>query len=194
MEFQADAVGEGVALGLLHLHQNVFLRVGALGILHGSVDLAEDAEVIELALRIEEILLAERLAGSYLNLALHDVVASMVEPGDQYLVDEELIAFLDGVGNVFAPGCGRGRFRGDVECGVGKAVVEVVAEDGFAVTGEILLRVGLAFDSLKFRESLRVKLLVAEYEYRAVKSLRAFLYLRYELPDGSRRRDSCRRP
>jgi hypothetical protein len=103
-EFQADAVGEGVTLGFLHLNENIFLGVGALGILDGSVDLAEDAEVIELALGIEEVALAERLSGSHLNFALHNVVASVIEPGHHYLIDEELFALLDGVSDVFVVG------------------------------------------------------------------------------------------
>ena len=103
-EFQAEAVGEGVALGFLHLDENIFLRIGALGILDGGIDLAEDAEIVELALRVEEVLLAERLAGNFLNFALHDVVAGVIESGDHHLVDEELFAFLDGVVNVFAIG------------------------------------------------------------------------------------------
>ena len=81
-EFQAESVGEGVTLGFLHLNQNIFLRIGAFGILHGGVDLAENAEVIQLALGIEQVLLAERLAGNYLNFALHHEVAGVVEPGD----------------------------------------------------------------------------------------------------------------
>ena len=81
-----------------------FCGVGALGILDGRIDLAEDAEIIELALRIEKVLLAEGLAGSFLNLALHHVVAGVIEPGDHHLVDEELFALLDGVGDVFAVG------------------------------------------------------------------------------------------
>ena len=101
-EFQTEAIGEGVAFGFLHLDQNIFLGVGAVGILHGSIDLAEDAKVVEPALGIKKISLAERLAGNHLNFALHDVVAGVVETCDHHLVDEELFAFLDGVGDVFA--------------------------------------------------------------------------------------------
>ena len=103
-EFQAEAVGEGVALGFLHLDENIFLRVGALGILDGGIDLAEDAEIVELALSIEKILLAEGLAGRYLNFALHHVVAGVHRVRDHHLVDEKLFALLDGVGDIFAVG------------------------------------------------------------------------------------------
>ncbi len=101
-KFQSEAVGKGVALGFLRLHENVLLRVGAIGILDGSVDLVEDAEVVELTLSLKEVLLAEGLAGNYLNLALHNVVAGVIEPSNHYMVDEELFALMDRVSDVFA--------------------------------------------------------------------------------------------
>src|SRR4029077_2029723 len=104
------------------------------GILYSSVDLAEDAEVIEVALGSEQILLAERLAGSYLNLALHDVVTGVIEPRDHHVVDEELISLLDHVGDVFVAGLAGRRCGVNFQRGVGKPVIEVITEDGFTVT------------------------------------------------------------
>ena len=98
------AISEGIALGFLQLDKNVLLGIGARGILYGRIDLVEDAEVIEFALRIKKILLAERLAGNFLDLALHDEVARVIEAADNYLVDKELFALLDGKGDVFAVG------------------------------------------------------------------------------------------
>ncbi len=88
-------------------------------------------------------MLAERRPGSHLNLALNHVVASVIEAPNQYTVHEELLTLLDRVGNVFAIRWVRRRFGGDIEGGVGKTVVEVVAQDGLTVVGKVLLRVRL---------------------------------------------------
>src|SRR5579863_403001 len=61
LEFQSDSVSEGVALRLLHLNQDIFLRVGAVGILHRGIHLAENAQIVEPGLSVEHPLLAEWL-------------------------------------------------------------------------------------------------------------------------------------
>ena len=49
-EFDSAAIGEGVTLGFLHLHENIFLRIASLRILNAGVDLIENAEIVELGL------------------------------------------------------------------------------------------------------------------------------------------------
>lgn len=176
-EFQADAVGEGVAFSLLYLDENILLRVGAAGILNGRVDLAEDTKIIELALCSQKILLAEGLSRNHLNFALHHVVAGVVEPSDQHSIDEELFALLDGVSNVLAIRRTWGRVRGDIQDSVGKTVIEVVVEDGPAVGREILFGIRLTGRSIQLGKRFRVNLLISDDVECADESLRAFFDL-----------------
>ena len=104
LEFQSSAVGEGVALGLLHLHQNIFQRIGSLRILHRRVDLAEDAEIVEPSLSAEKILLAERVSLMHLQFPLQDVVASVFGARHHHAIHREALAFLDRESDVFAIG------------------------------------------------------------------------------------------
>jgi len=105
-KFQAGIVGKGVALGFLDLNHNILLRVRTLRILHRGIDLAEDAKVVKFALSIEQILLAEGLAGRNLNLALHYVWAGVIEAADHHLADKKLFALLNDVGDILAAGLG----------------------------------------------------------------------------------------
>src|ERR1700736_2104099 len=66
LKFEPKAVGKGIAVGLPHLDENIFLRIGPFGILHRRIHLAENAEVVEFGLRIQKILLAQRIA--FVNL------------------------------------------------------------------------------------------------------------------------------
>ncbi len=70
LEFKSDSVSERVALRLFHLHQDILLRIRSLRILHRRVDLAENSQIVEPRLRIQQSLLAQRLSLMNLQLAL----------------------------------------------------------------------------------------------------------------------------
>ena len=84
LELQSNSVSKRIALGLLHLHQNILLRIGSLRILHGRIHLAEDPQIVEPGLRVEQILLAQRFALVHLQFALYDVVARMFGSGHHH--------------------------------------------------------------------------------------------------------------
>ena len=65
LEFQTQTVVEGIALGLLNVDQNIFIRLVAIGVLHSRVHLVEESQVIEVALRVQHVLLAQRGLRNY---------------------------------------------------------------------------------------------------------------------------------
>ncbi len=144
LKFQSQPVSEGVALGLLHLHQNIFLRIGSLRILHRRIHLAEDAEIVEPGLGVEQILLAERVSVMHLQFALHDVVAGVFGSRHHHAIHREAFPFLNRVGYVFTIGLVGRRLGRDFQRGVGKSVIEVITEDSFPIVRQILLGVRLA--------------------------------------------------
>ena len=141
----------------------------------GSIDLTEDAKVVELALGVEEILLAERLSGSDLDFALDDVFAGVVEARDHHMVDEEPFAFVDVKGYVFTAGLGGRGIGEDIESGVGKSKVEITVKNFLAIIGQFLIGVGLAGFGFEIVEVLDLDGVVAGDVKIADASLRAFV-------------------
>ena len=66
LEFEPDAVIEGVTLRLTRGDEDVLAGFGSLGILNGCIDLLEEAQIVEPPLRFEHLLLAERCARLHL--------------------------------------------------------------------------------------------------------------------------------
>ncbi len=144
LELQSQTVGEGVALRLLHLDQNILQGIGALRILHRGIHLAEDAQIVEPGLGVEQALLADGVSRVHLQFALHHVVARMLGSGNHDPVDREALAFLDVVSYVFAVRLASRGLGRDIEGGVGESMVEVIVEDPLPIARQILLGVGLA--------------------------------------------------
>jgi hypothetical protein len=59
----------------------------------------------------------------------------MFQAGYHHVVDTELFSLVDCISNIFAIGGAGNRFGRDIQCGVGKTVVEVVVEYGVAIYG-----------------------------------------------------------
>src|ERR1043166_2454611 len=72
LQFQAEAVGEGITLCFFHLEQHVLFRRVALGILNCRVHFCEEAHVVEPPLAFKYLRLAERVARAQLQLAIHN--------------------------------------------------------------------------------------------------------------------------
>ena len=81
LEFQSHAVIEGVALGLLHVHQHILFPLRAVRILHRRIHLAEDAQIIEALLGVQHVDLTQRIARLDLDFTLHDKGAGVNQSG-----------------------------------------------------------------------------------------------------------------
>ena len=79
LEFKSNTVSKGVTVGLPDLHQNMLLRVGSLRVLYRSIDLAEDTQVVQLGLGIQQAFLAQWVAAFDLQFPVDHVVASVVQ-------------------------------------------------------------------------------------------------------------------
>ena len=66
LEFQTYAVIEGVTLGLLYFDQYILFPLTSFRILHRSIDLAENTEVIEALLGLQHVDLAQWVARFHL--------------------------------------------------------------------------------------------------------------------------------
>src|SRR5579864_1388973 len=73
LEFESATIIKGVALGFAQLHKNVLTGLNAIGILHRRIHLAENAEVIQFLLGVQEAALAQRVSRLDLQLTVHDV-------------------------------------------------------------------------------------------------------------------------
>ena len=108
----------------------------AIGILNRHIDLGEDAEVIELALRIGHGGLRKRVAGLQIETLLDQPRARGLESGGNHLTDELLIAFVDDEAQIH-----RVRQRTGLGIplhgGVLKAVLAVFRDDGFTVGSDV---------------------------------------------------------
>ena len=144
LELQSKPVGEGIAFRLLNLHQDILLWIGSFGVLHRGIDLAEDAEIVEPGLCTQEILLAEGFSFMNLQFPLQHIVARMFGPGHHDPVHGEALSFLKRVSDVFTIRPAGRRLGRNLQHGIGKSVIEVIAEDSFPVVCQILLGIRLA--------------------------------------------------
>src|ERR1700722_3300879 len=185
-EFQACTVSEGIAFSLLYLNQDILFGIGTGGVLNRTVDLAEDSEIVEFGLRIQNVLLAQRTAGYYLNFTLHNVIASVLQSRHEQVVHEKLFPFLNGVDDVLSVGVAGGWVRGDFKNGIGETVIKVIVEDGLAIVGKILVGVRLAGRVRKFGKRLGVNFLVSNDAKCTDERLRASLDLKVDGERGLR--------
>ena len=87
-------------LRLGELQQNSFFRLGAVGVLDSGIDLVEESVVVEVALRVEQRRLVERVAGVDGNGLGNRRGPREGEPGNEHLAHENLLAFSDAEGDV----------------------------------------------------------------------------------------------
>src|SRR5208337_4143132 len=95
LEFETGAVIEGVAIGFVHRDHHVLARLGAVGVLDGRVHLLEKAEVVEAALTLQHVLLAQGSAWLHPDCAAGDSGPGMVQPIEKKLTDKKLLAFMN---------------------------------------------------------------------------------------------------
>ena len=100
LKLQSQTIVESIALGLLNVHQYIFLTLVASRILNSRIHLAEDTEVVQALLGIQHINLAQRITGLDLDFTLHDGVAGVVQAGHVHLIHYGLIAFVDGISHI----------------------------------------------------------------------------------------------
>ena len=100
LKLQSESVGKGIALGLADLYQYVLLGILPLWILHAGIDLAEDAQVIQPRLRVQQVPLAERIPGMHLQFSLHYEIVRMVQSSDHDLIDIEAFSLMNCEGHI----------------------------------------------------------------------------------------------
>src|SRR5215470_2826393 len=76
---QAESIIKGVPLGLTHLEIDIFVAGFAVRILNRHIHLIKDAHIVEAALRIQHVALAEGLARVDLHLTFHHERTSKVQ-------------------------------------------------------------------------------------------------------------------
>src|SRR5208283_5538757 len=108
------------------------------------VDLAENSQIVEAGLGVQQRLLVEWLSCVHLHFALHHVFAGMFGSRQHDLVDREAFAFLNGIGDVFEIGGLGGGFGNNFKRCVGKSVIEVIVQNALPIIRQILFGVGLA--------------------------------------------------
>ena len=135
----------------MQLHQDIFLGIAPLWILHCGVHLAENSKVVETRLRIQQVLLAQRIAWADLKFAIHNIASRVFRPGNHDLIDRETLAFLNRKTHILPIGLAGGRLSCDLQRGIGKSMVEVVRQNSLAVVRQCLLGIGLARLCAKFR-------------------------------------------
>src|SRR5205085_6035768 len=128
--FETEPIIKGVALGLVELHQEVFVGGAAAGVLHRHIDFVKQAEVIETALRLQLRSLAERVATPQAKIALHYKRLGVTKTGDEYAIHKYSFAFRDAISNVHARHVSRRRRHLGFHLNVGIATVEIKVGDG----------------------------------------------------------------
>ena len=147
LELETAAVIEGVAIGLARRDQHVLPRLGAVRVLDGRVHLLEQAEVVEAALALQHLLLAQRRARLHPHFPAGDSGAGVAQPVEKNSIDKKLLAFMNGEGHANARQVVRRRNRniGNVDRGIGKTIVEILSQNRVAVIGQTRFVKALSF-------------------------------------------------
>ena len=127
---------------------------GALWVLDSRVHLLEKAEVVEPPLALQHVLLAQGRARLHLHFPPSDSGAGVVQAIEKDLIDKKLFAFVNREGHTYERQIGgrRNRNIGDVDGGIGKAVIKILSQDRVAVIRQARFIKALPFGSVKFRE------------------------------------------
>src|SRR5664279_833485 len=128
------------------------MGLGALRVLDGGVHLLEKAEVVEAALALQHVFLAEGPARLYTDFPTGDSGAGVVQPIEKELIDKELLAFMNRKGDANARQVVRRRNGniGDVDGSIGKAIVEILTQNRIAVIRQARIIEALSFGSGNF--------------------------------------------
>ena len=95
LELETDSVIEGVTIGLARGDQHVLARFGTLRILNGSVHLFEEADVVEAALALQHVLLAQGRAGLHPHFPAGNTGAGVVQAIEKNAIHKKLLAFMN---------------------------------------------------------------------------------------------------
>ena len=100
MKLQSYTIVERIALGFLHVNEDVLFPLVTFWILDGGIYLAKDAQIIKILLRVQHINLAQRVACLHCNLALHDKRACVIESRYKDLIHKNPLALMNSKSHV----------------------------------------------------------------------------------------------
>ena len=155
LRLEAEAVGQGPAPRFDGLQQTV-LWVAAVGIFDRRVDLVEEGEFVEIALRVHQSRLVQRVARVQGDGAGHRIRPRVMQPGEQHIAHKDLLSLGDVEDHVFLAPVGGSRLLFYIDLGLVEATAQVVGQQRVAVSGQILRRKQLARRGVQQREELAV--------------------------------------
>ena len=79
LKFEAQPVIKGVTLSFMNVYQNILVRFGSTWILYGGINFVKNPQIIETALSVKHILLAQRRLRYDLQLSVNDIRSSVVQ-------------------------------------------------------------------------------------------------------------------
>ena len=133
---EAEAVGERPAARLHRLHQHRLSAVAACRVFHRRIDLVEQGELVEIALRVHQGGLVERIAGMDGDGPRHRVRAGVMEPGQQHLAHKNLLPLGDVEDHVHLAGSEGSACWVTSTCGLLEPPAQIVGHQGIAVSGQ----------------------------------------------------------
>src|SRR6185437_11301713 len=100
LHFQAKAVIKSVAPRFRNLEVEIFVGGIAVRVLHRYIDFVKNSQIIEAALGIEHLALAQSVTAADPDFTLHHERTGIVKPGNENLVHKYLRPFSDLVSQV----------------------------------------------------------------------------------------------
>ena len=142
---EAEAVGERPAPRFNGLEQNrLFVRRAPSGFSTAAFTSLKRAKSIEIALRVGERGLIERIAGMKSDGARHGLRAREFKAGQEDVADKDLLALIDLEDDIDFAGIGGLGLLGDGHCRLIEAAAVVRGDDGVVIAGQAARRKHLA--------------------------------------------------
>ena len=152
LRLEAEAVGQRPAPRLCRLQQNRFLGLAAGWILNGRIDLIEERERVEIALRVGERRLVERIAGMHGDGPRHRLRAREMQSRQQHVAHKNLLSLVDMEDHVDLAGVGGFGLLGDVHGSLVKAPAVIRGHQRVVVAGQVARRKHLARRGVQQRQ------------------------------------------
>ena len=95
LSLEAEAIGQSPAPRLRRLYQHGLVGLAPGGVLDGRIDLVEEGKVVEIALRLLQCRLVERVAGMERDGIGYRLRAREMQAGQKHLAHKDLLSLSD---------------------------------------------------------------------------------------------------
>ena len=144
LRFKSKSIVERIPRSLPYINQYILVALLARRILQSNIHAVENAQIVESLLRREEFALAQWIAGMDTNLPLHNLRTRRPQARDQHFIHQHFFAFVNIDDHIHVVRLRTG-FGRNIEPRIWVPPVHVFRQQLVAVTGEVVLRIRLAF-------------------------------------------------